>query len=109
MIIRVLIAAFLASSLHVATAWAQPQISLSTTVVLPGERVVVRVTGDPGEFFAVIGSSVNGGFSYAGVPLGVGNDLVISRKGCSGAAASGRSRWRRRSPAPSSTATTCRR
>jgi hypothetical protein len=64
-IIRVLLAAFLASSLHVATAWGQPQITLSTTVVLPGERVVVRVMGGPGEFFAIIGSSVNGGFHGA--------------------------------------------
>ncbi len=84
MIIRVLLAAFLASSLHVATASAQPQITLSTTVALPGERVVVRVTGAPGEFFAIIGSSVNGGFSYAGVPLGVGNDLVVLAQGVLG-------------------------
>ena len=46
--------------------------------------MVVRVTGDPGAFFAIIGSSVNGGFSYAGVPLGVGNDLVILAQGVFG-------------------------
>ena len=46
--------------------------------------MVVRVTGDPGVFFAIIGSSVNGGFSYAGVPLGVGNDLVILAQGVLG-------------------------
>jgi hypothetical protein len=81
MIIRVLIAAVVASTLVVASASAQPQIALSTSVVVPGESVTVTVTGRPGEFYAVLGSSVNGGFSYAGVALGVGNDVVILAQG----------------------------
>jgi len=84
MIMRVLFAAFIASSLLVASASAQPQLTLSTTVVVPGETVTVTVTGRPGEFYAVLGSSVNGGFSYAGVALGVGNDVVILAQGVLG-------------------------
>jgi hypothetical protein len=75
--IRVIVSASLASFLLVTAASAQPQISLPTTVVSPGESVTVAVTGTPGEFYAVLGSSVNGGFSYAGVALGVGTDVVI--------------------------------
>jgi hypothetical protein len=81
---RVLVATLFASSLLVATASAQPQIALSTTVVAPGESVTVTVTGAPGEFYAVLGSSVNGGFSYAGVALGVGSDVVILAQGVLG-------------------------
>jgi hypothetical protein len=59
----------------VATAFPQPQLSLSTTDVTPGERVTVTVAGTPGEFYAVIGSTVNRGFAYSGVAFGVGNDV----------------------------------
>jgi Collagen triple helix repeat (20 copies) len=81
MIMRVLITALFTSLLLVASAFAQPQIALSTGVVVPGQSVTVTVTGGPGEFSAVLGSSVNGGFSYAGVALGVGNDVVILAQG----------------------------
>jgi len=81
MITRVLVAASLASALLAGTASAQPQMSLSTTVVAPGESVSVTITGVPGSFFAVLGSSVNGGFSYAGVALSVGSDVVILAQG----------------------------
>jgi hypothetical protein len=57
--------------------FAQPQIALSTTVVEPGQSTVVTVTGPPESLYAIIGSSVNGGFSYAGIPLHVGNDVAI--------------------------------
>ena len=67
---RVLSVAIIACALFAAPASAQPQISLSTTVARPGEAVTITVNGDPGVYFAVIGSSVNGGFSYAGVALG---------------------------------------
>jgi hypothetical protein len=39
--------AFLAGA---ASAAAQPELSLSTTVVTPGESVVVTVSGTPGQF-----------------------------------------------------------
>jgi len=83
-IMRVLVATLFVSSLLVATASAQPHIALSTTVVVPGESVTVTVTGAPGEFYAVLGSSVNGGFSYGGVALGVGSDVVILAQGVLG-------------------------
>jgi hypothetical protein len=47
----------------------------------PGEAVTITINGDPGEYYAVVGSSVNGGFSYAGVALGVGTDVVIHAQG----------------------------
>lgn len=60
---------------------AQTQMTLSTTVVSPGQGVTVTVSGGSGQYYAVIGSSVNGGFTYAGVPLGVGLDVAILATG----------------------------
>lgn len=63
---------------------AQTQIQLSTSVVSPGQSVGVTVTGTSNHVYVVIGSSVNGGFTYAGVPLGVGQDVVILAAGSLG-------------------------
>jgi hypothetical protein len=79
--IRVLVTAILSSLVLVSDATAQPQIALSTSVATPGQSLTVTVTGNPGEYFGVIGSAVNSGFSYGGVPLGVGPDLVILGQG----------------------------
>jgi hypothetical protein len=79
--IRPFTLALAATAVLATTAFAQPQISLSTTIVSPGERLTVTVAGDPGAFYALLGSSVNGGFSHAGVALGVGPDLVILAQG----------------------------
>jgi Collagen triple helix repeat (20 copies) len=76
-----LLAAHALVLLSVGTALAQPQISLSATVVSPGDAVVVTVNGGPGQFYAVLGSSVNAGFSYRGVELGVGRDVAILQNG----------------------------
>ncbi|MGE0462190.1 MAG: collagen-like protein [Vicinamibacterales bacterium] len=84
MIIRLIVAVVLAASLLASTASAQPQIGVSTSIASPGERVTVSVTGAPGEFYAVLGSTVNAGFSYAGVPLGVGTDVAILAQGVLG-------------------------
>ena len=78
---RILFTATFASFLLVCNAWAQPQIVLSASVASPGQSVTVTVTGIPGEHFGVIGSALNGGFSYGGVALGVGPDLVILGQG----------------------------
>ena len=79
--IRILVMAILATGWLVSDATAQPQIALSASVASPGQSVTVTVTGNPGEYFGVIGSAVNSGFSYAGVPLGVGPDVVIHGQG----------------------------
>ena len=51
--------------------------SLSNVVVTPGAGTVVTVTGTPGHYFAVVGSTTNAGFSYAGVQFAVGNDMRL--------------------------------
>jgi len=52
-------------------------MSLSTVSVAPGASVTVTVTGAAGAQFAVIGSAVGSGFTYAGVNLSVGTDVAI--------------------------------
>ena len=59
-----------------------PVISPSATEVAPGQSVAVTLTGAPNANFAVIGSSTNAGFSYDGVALAVGPDVVILVFGC---------------------------
>lgn len=81
MIIRVFIAICLSTALFSGSASAQPQLSLSNTIVAPGESVTITVTGAPGTLYAVLGSSVNGGFSYGGVALAVGSDVVVLAQG----------------------------
>lgn len=52
-------------------------ISVPTYIVDPGGILNVTVTGPAGHNFALIGSSANSGFSYAGTSLAVGTDVVI--------------------------------
>lgn len=73
---RVLVLTQLASVLLVASAAAQPQISMSSSVVAPDESVAVTITGQPGAYYALLGSSVNSGVSFAGVRLKLGRDVV---------------------------------
>ena len=56
------------------TANAQPVLSVSATSVAPGATVTVTVTGTPGRYVALLGSSTKAGFSHAGVPLSLGPD-----------------------------------
>ncbi|MCC7179917.1 MAG: collagen-like protein [Acidobacteria bacterium] len=58
-----------------------PQISVSPSVVSPGGSTTATLTGPPGFSFAVIGSSTNAGFSFGGVALRVGVDVVILATG----------------------------
>ena len=58
-----------------------PQITASTTTVVPGASVQLTVTGPAGQFFAVIGSSVGAGFNYGGVALPVGMDVAVIATG----------------------------
>ena len=73
---RVLALTQLASVLFAASAAAQPQISMSSSVVAPDESVAVTITGQPGAYYALLGSSVNSGVSFAGVRLKLGRDVV---------------------------------
>jgi hypothetical protein len=72
---------FLASCLVAASAAAQPQVSLSSSVVAPGESVAITVTGTPGAFFALLGSSVDDGESFAREGLKVRGDVAILATG----------------------------
>lgn len=77
MVTRVLVLTLLSGSLFAATASAQPQIVLSTTVVAPAESVAVTITGDPGTYYALLGSAVDSGTVFAGPRLKLGRDVVI--------------------------------
>ena len=81
MIKRGVVFSFLASCLVAASAAAQPQVSLSSTVVTPGESVAITITGTPGAFYALLGSSVDDGKSFAGEHLKVGRDVAILATG----------------------------
>ncbi|MCC7125392.1 MAG: hypothetical protein IT178_11125, partial [Acidobacteria bacterium] len=59
-------------------------LSVNTSVVTPGATVTLSITGPAGHSFAIIGSTVGSGFSYAGVPLAVGPDVVIHTTGVIG-------------------------
>jgi hypothetical protein len=81
MIIRALVYSTLVSGLAAASAAAQPQIALARSVVAPGESVAVTVTGAPGASYALLGSSVDTGESFARDGLKTGRDVVIVTTG----------------------------
>lgn len=60
-----------------AAASAQPFVTPTSYVVPAGGSTTLNITGTAGQQFAVIGSTVNAGFSYAGVALAVGTDVAI--------------------------------
>jgi hypothetical protein len=75
-------ATVLALQLGVTSAVAQDTTStVSQSVVAPGQPTTVLVTGIPGYYYAVIGSTTGAGFSYAGVALAVGPDVQILAMG----------------------------
>jgi hypothetical protein len=78
---RPVVFTFLASCLVAASAAAQPRVTLSSTVVAPGESVAITITGAPGAFFALLGSSVDTGESFAHDRLKVGSDVTILSTG----------------------------
>lgn len=81
---RVMVLTLLASVLLVASAAAQPQISMPSSVVAPEESVAVTIAGQPGAYYALLGSSVNSGVSFAGVRLKLGRDVVNLASGTLG-------------------------
>ncbi len=64
-----------------AVAQAQPTITVSSDIASPGQAVAVTITGPAGQQWALIGSSVGAGVSYAGVALRVGADFVVLATG----------------------------
>ncbi|MEZ5294403.1 MAG: hypothetical protein R2745_25210 [Vicinamibacterales bacterium] len=66
---------------HTLPAAGQTALSASHANVTPGASVTLTVTGRPGEAFAVLGSSVNAGLSYAGQALALGPDFSVIASG----------------------------
>ena len=54
-----------------------PILTLSNTIAAPGTAITATVTGTPGDYFAVVGSSTDGGFSFAGQQFAVGLDATL--------------------------------
>ncbi|MEZ5287739.1 MAG: hypothetical protein R2712_23640 [Vicinamibacterales bacterium] len=71
-------------------------LSAAGTIVPPGAAVPVTVTGPPGLFYAVIGSSMGAGATYGGVPWPPDRTWPSSRRACW----TGREASPSRSPAP---------
>lgn len=64
------------------SASAQPiEIAVSADIVAPGVSIQATVTGPPGQLFAVAGSTTGAGFTYGGVGLPVGPDVVVLHVG----------------------------
>jgi len=66
--------------LWVTAAEAQPVLTLSNNSNVVGATAVASVSisgGTPGHSFAIIGSTTNSGFSFAGTALAVGTDVQI--------------------------------
>ena len=58
-----------------------PVLRAASTTIPPGQSVAVQLVGAPFAHFAVIGSVTNAGFSFAGVALAVGTDVVVLATG----------------------------
>jgi hypothetical protein len=78
---RAFLFSLLASGLAAASASAQPQVSLSQTVVTPGETIAVSIAGAPGASFALIGSTTDNGGSFAHESLKLERDAAVLTTG----------------------------
>ena len=81
MFTRAVAFACLAGWMSATSASAQPQVSASPTVVAPGQSVTITVTGAPGAFYALLGSDINGGDSFARDGLKVSHDVTVLATG----------------------------
>jgi hypothetical protein len=81
MLKRVLVSTCAVSWFAVASAVAQPQLSVSASVVAPGEGVVVTIVGAPGAYYALLGSDVDTGGPFAADNLKVSRDVTILSTG----------------------------
>lgn len=66
-------------SFFAAAASVQAQVTFTSSplTVSPGNTATLTVNGTAGQSYAVIGSTTWSGFSYAGVNLAVGTDVII--------------------------------
>jgi hypothetical protein len=58
-----------------------PVLQAASTTIAPGQTVTVELIGAPFANYALIGSVTNAGFSFAGVALAVGTDVVVLTTG----------------------------
>lgn len=61
-----------------------PTLTTPSAIAAPGVALAVTITGIPGRFFALVGSTTGAGFTYAGVALKVGADVTILASGTLG-------------------------
>ena len=61
----------------VVSASAQTTMSVPADPANPGAAVPVTITGQPGQYYVLVGSSMKSGMSYGGVALEFGPDYVI--------------------------------
>jgi hypothetical protein len=81
MFTRAVLFSFLGSCVVAASAVAQPQLTLSSTVVAPGETVSVTVSGAPGAFYVLLGSPVDDGTGFARAGLKLRRDVATLTTG----------------------------
>ena len=74
-------AALVAWQVGAVNASAQVTASSTPPVVTPGQATTVTVTGVPGYYYAVVGSTTGSGFAYAGQQFAVGADVSILAMG----------------------------
>ena len=65
----------------VVSASAQTTLAVPPEPANPGAAVPVTITGQPGEFYVLAGSSMRSGMSHGGVALEIGPDYVILAQG----------------------------
>ena len=58
-----------------------PTLALSHEVATPGAIVTATITGEPGQHYALLGSTTRAGFSHAGIDLALGADVVVVASG----------------------------
>jgi len=78
---RLFVLTSLASCLVTASAAAQPQVTLSSTVVSPGESVTITVAGAPGAFYALLGNTADDGAGFASGGLKLRRDAATLATG----------------------------
>src|SRR5690606_22323031 len=58
-----------------------PTLSVSTDVAAPGSVVIATITGQPGQHYVLLGSTIGGGYTFGGVNLALGPDIVVIASG----------------------------